>query len=78
MEETAERREKMERDKEQRLEAFEIMLKAVQNQYADITDKMERLKNQGKVKSVTYHQLMGNRMMYQNMLSLYQIYGLLS
>ena len=68
----------MERDKEQRWEAFEIMLKAVQNQYADITDKMERLKNQGKVKSVTYHQLMGNRMMYQNMLSLYQIYGLLS
>ncbi|MDO4308412.1 MAG: hypothetical protein Q4C77_16450 [Eubacteriales bacterium] len=37
---------------------------------------MEGLKARGKVKSATYQQLMGRKMMYQNMLSLYEIYGL--
>ena len=34
-------------------------------------------KAEGKEKSATYRQLMGNKMQYQNMLSLYEIYGLL-
>ena len=38
---------------------------------------MKRLKEQGKEKSATYRQLMGNKMQYQNMLSMYRIYGLL-
>ena len=37
---------------------------------------MEKMKAEGKVKTVTYQQLMSRKMMYQNMLSLYQIYGL--
>ena len=37
---------------------------------------MKRLKEEGKEKTATYRQLMGNKMQYQNMLSLYQIYGL--
>lgn len=64
-------------DATERLEAFEKMLSAVQKNYADITEKMEKLKADGKVKSATYRQLMGNKMMYQNMLSMYQIYGLI-
>ena len=39
--------------------------------------KMKRLKEQGKEKSATYRQLMGNKMQYQNMLAMYRIYGLL-
>lgn len=62
---------------ETRLEAFEKMLSAVQESYTSTTEKMEQLKSQGKTKSATYRQLMGNKMMYQNMLSLYQIYGIL-
>lgn len=62
---------------ENRLEAFEKMLCAVQKNYEDAAEKMEQLKAQGKTKSATYRQLMGNKMMYQNMLSMYQIYGLL-
>lgn len=61
---------------EKRLEAFEKMFCAVQNEYETIQKKMEELKAKGKVKSVTYHQLLGRKMMYQNMLSLYEIYGL--
>ena len=38
---------------------------------------MKRLKEQGKEKSATYRQLLGNKMQYQNMLTMYRIYGLL-
>ncbi len=62
---------------EKRLEAFEKMLEAVQREYGDIQNKMEELKAKGRIKSATYQQLMGRKMVYQNMLSLYELYGLL-
>lgn len=62
---------------EMRLLAFETMLEAVQKNYEDMNQKMGRLKKEGKEKTATYRQLMGNKLQYQNMLSLYQIYGLL-
>ena len=63
--------------KEDRLKAFETMLQAVQENCRVTEEKMKRLKEQGKEKSATYRQLMGNKMQYQNMLSMYRIYGLL-
>ena len=42
-----------------RLEAFEAMLGAVQREYADILSKMDKMKGEGKVKTVTYQQLLG-------------------
>ena len=62
---------------EKRLESFEKMLQAVQREYADIEEKMERLKEEGKTKSATYRQYMGRKMMYQNMLGMYKLYGLI-
>ena len=64
-------------EEKNRLEAFEKMLKAVQKEYEDILVKMEDLKAKGRVKSATYQQLMGRKLMYQNMLSMYELYGLL-
>lgn len=64
-------------EQEKRLEAFEKMLAAVQKSYDDTVSAMEQLKQQDKAKSATYRQLMGNKVMYQNMLSLYEIYGIL-
>lgn len=64
-------------ENEIRLEAFERMLKAVQENYRTADEKMRQLKAAGKEKTVTYRQLMGNKMQYQSMLSLYEIYGLL-
>ncbi len=61
---------------EKRLEAFEKMLAAVQEEYAKILSSMDQMKAEGKVKTVTYQQLMSRKMMYQNIFSLYQIYGL--
>ena len=63
---------------EKRLENFEKMLCAVQKEYEDAVAKMEELKANGRVKSATYHQLMGRKMMYQNMLSMYELYDLIS
>ena len=63
-------------DAEKRLAAFEKMLSAIEENYAGIVSKMEALKAQGREKSATYRQLMGNKLMYKDMLSLYELYGL--
>lgn len=62
---------------EKRLEAFEKMLRAIQEEYADIIKKMDELKQAGRAKSVTHQQLMARKLMCQNMLSMYGIYGLI-
>ena len=64
-------------DSEQRLEAFEKMLQAVKQNYENAEEKMRRLKAEGKEKTATYRQLMGNKLQYQQILSLYKLYGLL-
>lgn len=61
----------------EREEKFEKMLAFVQSSLADTTAKMERLKVEKKEKSATFRQLMGDKLLYQNMLSLYRIHGLL-
>lgn len=63
-------------EQEKRLEAFEKMLSAIEANYAGIVSRMETLKSQGKEKSATYRQLMGNKLMYKDILSLYELYGL--
>ena len=47
---------------EGRLKAFEAMLKFVQDNYEDTVIKMEKLKSEGKTKTATYGQLMGNKL----------------
>ena len=56
---------------------FEKMLAFVQEKYADTVKKMEALKAADKTKSATFRQLMGDKLMYQNMLTLYKLYGLI-
>lgn len=62
---------------EQRLEAFEKMLKAILSQYNSTAEQMNKLKAQGKEKTVTYRQLFANRLQYRTVLSYYRTYGLL-
>lgn len=64
-------------DETQRLEAFEKMLQAVQTEYENIVRQMNQLKEKGKIKSVTYQQLLARKMTYQNMLSMYALYDLI-
>lgn len=64
-------------DREQRLEAFEVMLREIQRDCQAAGTRMGELKAQGKERSATYRQLMGNKLTYQNMLALYRAHGLL-
>ena len=64
-----------------REDSLAVVMRGLRNEkaeYAGIVSKMEKLKGEGKVKTVTYKQLMASRLTYQNMLSLYEIYGLIS
>ncbi|MBD5402673.1 hypothetical protein HDR58_07735 [bacterium] len=61
----------------EREEKFKKMLQAIQKEYNDTVSKMEKLKMEDKTKTVTYKQLMGTKVTLQNMLSRYEIYGLL-
>ena len=61
----------------ERLEAFEEMLRNIQKEYDSIQRQMDDLKEKGKTRSATYRQLLGRKMTYQSMISMYEVYGLL-
>ena len=61
----------------ERLEAFEAMMKRVLEQSESEKNQMDALKKQGKEKTATYRQYMGNRLFYNQMIALYKEYGLL-
>ena len=60
-----------------RLVAFEKMLESIQQQAAYEKQQMEVLKAEGKEKSATYRQYLGNRLFYSRVKDLYRKYGLL-
>ena len=61
----------------EREERFERMLESVLKSYAETSAKMESLKSEGKTKTATFRQLMGEKLMYGNMLSIYKAHGLI-
>jgi hypothetical protein len=61
----------------ERIEAFEAMLKAALDQSEAELQKMGELKAQGKEKSATYRQYLGNRLFYNQLFALYRQYGLI-
>ena len=61
----------------EREEKFERMLQAIQTEYQTTIEKMERLKRENKTNTVTYRELLGNKLTLQNILSWYEVYGLL-
>ena len=60
-----------------RLQAFETMLKDIEEQYEKEKKAMDELKLNGREKTATYRQYMGNRLLYSRILDLYKQYGLL-
>lgn len=60
-----------------REERFEAMLADVQAKYDSTAARMKVLQAEGKNKTVTYRELMGNKLLYQNLLNLYRAYGLI-
>jgi len=60
-----------------RLEAFEAMREEILNQAETEQKKMDQLRAEGKEKSATYRQYLGNRLFYNRVKDLYRKYGLL-
>ena len=56
---------------------FEAILQAIQQEYHTTLEKMEKLKAEDKTKTATYRELLGDKLMLQNILTRYKIYGLL-
>ncbi len=63
-------------DREEKLQTYEKMQSAIQIEYSKTVKKMEALKAEDKTKSATYRQLMGKKLLYKDMLAVYEIYGL--
>ena len=61
----------------ERLAAFEAMLESVQEQSRQVEAQMRALKAQGRERSATYRQLMGNRLQLAQVLAMYKAYGLM-
>ena len=60
----------------ERLAAFEAMLAGVQEQSRQVEAQMRALKAQGRERSATYRQLMGNRLQLAQVLAMDRAYGL--
>ncbi len=60
-----------------RLDAFERMLADIQDQATYEAEQMDALRAQGKEKTATYKQYVGNRLLFKAMLAKYRDYGLL-
>ena len=61
----------------ERLAAFEAMRQSVQEQSRQVEAQMRALKAQGRERSATYRQLMGNRLQLAQVLAMYRAYGLM-
>ena len=60
-----------------RLEAFEVMQEEILKQSETEQKRMDQLRAEGKEKSATYRQYLGNRLFYNRVKDLYRKYGLL-
>lgn len=60
----------------EKLNAYEAMHENVIERFNTASDKMVRLKAEGKEKSVTYKQLMAEKMTMQKVMSMYEIFGI--
>ena len=61
----------------EREEKFERMMQSVLVSYNSVVEKMDKLKQEGKKNTVTYKQLMAEKLKYQNIILLYKVYGLI-
>lgn len=60
----------------EKLRAYEAMHENIIDRYNTASDKMIKLKAEGKEKSVTYKQLMAEKMTMQKIMSMYEIFGI--
>ena len=60
----------------ERLAQFEKMKIFIEEQHSSVTSKMEAMKADGKNKTVSYKQLMANKLSLENMLQMYKLFDI--
>ncbi len=63
-------------EKEEKLRAYEAMQSSVETEYNRICAELDGLKREGKIKTATFQSLFAKKLSYQEILSLYHVYGL--
>ncbi|QNL44701.1 hypothetical protein H8790_01200 [Oscillibacter hominis] len=66
----------MEQGDRERLERYDRMYRDLLKELDGILRQQEELKAAGRVKSVTYQQLLANKLTVQNLIGRFEIYGI--
>lgn len=63
--------------KEKRLKAFEKALKDILKEYKKLGNELEELRNQGKMKTTKFRELLGKKLVYSMIITIFRRYNLI-
>lgn len=67
-----------EKIKEERLEGFEKALKDILNEYEKLGEELEVLRNDGKMKTTKFRELLGKKLVYSMIITIFKRYNLIN
>ena len=67
-----------EKIKEERLEGFEKALKDILNEYEKLGKELEILRNDGKMKTTKFRELLGKKLVYSMIITIFKRYDLIN
>lgn len=67
-----------EKIKEERLEGFEKALKDILNEYENLGKELETLRNDGKMKTTKFRELLGKKLVYSMIITIFKRYNLIN
>ena len=66
-----------EKIKEERLEGFEKALKDILNEYEKLGKELEVLRNDGRMKTTKFRELLGKKLVYSMIITIFKRYNLI-
>jgi len=67
-----------EKIKEERLEGFEKALKDILNEYEKLGKELEVLRNDGRMKTTKFRELLGKKLVYSMIITIFKRYNLIN
>ena len=64
-------------EKKSRLENFEKALKDILNEYDKLGKELEQLRNDGKMKTTKFRELLGKKLVYSMIITIFKRYNLI-
>lgn len=61
----------------ERLEKFEKVLQEILNEYDNLGKELEKLRNDGKTKSTKFRELLGKKLVYNMIITIFKRYDLI-